>query len=644
MKKQSVFNPVFIYSVILLCFFSCISAQEKKDIYSSSIWIKGVNPPESGINDENLSRENELAKYFNFNPGIDFTKDKIQKKFKGVIEKSSSLFIVFKSDGKDPVDLFSLKNGSSLTTVSNQKIFGDNDIVYHKGDVKKGIIVSYLYAKNSILSKKKGTLSFNESLFSNSGNNNVLELIYIPRILNEKEQNKVESYLSIKYGISLLGEKDYYDSNYQKIWDYKTNADYNKRVTAIGRDDAFALYQKQSGNHQKDGLYFGITKLAATNSANKSIIDDGTFWIWGDNDKSTLIKKDAQDMNSVRKMERVWKMQAIRPNLSRNPSLQLVLNKKEFQTGITKTTTGNSDEIIWMAIDTTGNSGFDYKKAVYIPSKDLNDGTLIFDKLVWKSNGANLFTFVQAPDLLVTTDYLSPDCNLSQNGNLQINLFGGKAPYHVKIHSDTYARTLDVAASTVTIPNLTSGKYTLEVFDDSRHTYTTDIIISTFEATPVSLNPEWFLDSSKEVLVTPLIKNDKDIAAYEWYKANDIVSQGKQFTGKEAGDYKLMVTNSKGCKETFHFSIVDKSITTPDQWVVFPNPVASGAVFSVSFDFQKATKTTVSIYDLGGKLLQFKDLGAITSLQYKNTLTVSGTYMIVCSIDGTLETSKLIVK
>jgi hypothetical protein len=123
-----------------------------------------------------------------------------------------------------------------------------------------------------------------------------------------------------------------------------------------------------------------------------------------------------------------------------------------------------------------------------------------------------------------------------------------------------------------------------------------------------------------------------------------LLSQNKQFLAKELGEYQLRVTNSKGCEKELNFTITDKSVLAKDHWVLYPDPVTSGDSFFVSFNYQKATKVTVSIYDLNSKLLQFKDLGLITTFQYKNALIVSGSYMIVCSIDGILQTSKLIVK
>ena len=136
----------------------------------------------------------------------------------------------------------------------------------------------------------------------------------------------------------------------------------------------------------------------------------------------------------------------------------------------------------------------------------------------------------------------------------------------------------------------------------------------------------------------------KDITPGKYEVQDLILSKNKQFLGKEIGEYKLKVTNSRGCKKEFPFTIKDKNIMAKDHWVLYPDPIASGETFYVTFNYQKATKVTVSIFDLNDKLLHYKDLGVITSFEYENTLVVSGTYMIVCSINGVSQTSKLIVK
>lgn len=76
---------------------------------------------------------------------------------------------------------------------------------------------------------------YTTSLF---GNNSIRgyapELIVFGRMLTPDERRKVESYLAVKYGITLKGS--YLDSGGNLIWDSEENKAYHHRVTAIGND------------------------------------------------------------------------------------------------------------------------------------------------------------------------------------------------------------------------------------------------------------------------------------------------------------------------------------------------------------------------------------------------------------------------
>lgn len=70
------------------------------------------------------------------------------------------------------------------------------------------------------------------------------EVIIYGRYLTPAERRKVESYLAVKYGITL--NNSYLDSEGNLIWDKDENQGYHHRVTAIGSDAASALYQPLS--------------------------------------------------------------------------------------------------------------------------------------------------------------------------------------------------------------------------------------------------------------------------------------------------------------------------------------------------------------------------------------------------------------
>lgn len=86
-------------------------------------------------------------------------------------------------------------------------------------------------------------------------------------------RSKVESYLALKYGITLA--HDYLSSNGTTIWNKSLNMAYNSNIIGIGRDDNSALSQKQSKSTSVNAdiltLYIGSNKQ--TNQAN----NNGTF-------------------------------------------------------------------------------------------------------------------------------------------------------------------------------------------------------------------------------------------------------------------------------------------------------------------------------------------------------------------------------
>ncbi|WP_296381758.1 choice-of-anchor D domain-containing protein [Winogradskyella sp.] len=114
-----------------------------------------------------------------------------------------------------------------------------------------------------------------------------------------QERNRIQSYLGIKYGITLGTNgtsQDYVNSDGTVIWDQSVNSGYNYDIAGIGRDDASELNQKQSRsvNNATDGtgrtqgvLSIGLTDIYDTNNLNQSsnptTLGDKEFLIWGNN-------------------------------------------------------------------------------------------------------------------------------------------------------------------------------------------------------------------------------------------------------------------------------------------------------------------------------------------------------------------------
>ena len=152
-----------------------------------------------------------------------------------------------------------------------------------------------------------------------------------------QERNRIQSYLGIKYGITLGvngTSQDYVDSNGTVIWDQSANSGYNYDIAGIGRDDDSELNQKQSRsvNNASDGLgrtqgliTMGLTEIYDTNkinqTSNTTSFNDKEFLVWGNNGADLNLASSTISVNmsagitpalttnvSFTAMQRVWKV------------------------------------------------------------------------------------------------------------------------------------------------------------------------------------------------------------------------------------------------------------------------------------------------------------------------------------------------
>ncbi|MGY5351377.1 T9SS type A sorting domain-containing protein [Wenyingzhuangia sp. IMCC45533] len=120
----------------------------------------------------------------------------------------------------------------------------------------------------------------------------ISEIVYYEgETLDAVAINKIESYLAIKYGVTL--STNYITSAYVDgsntnniIWDITSDTNYNNDITVIGQDDDSSLNQKQSKSENSDGvLTISIdTSVADSNVNNIGAFDENLdFLAWGNN-------------------------------------------------------------------------------------------------------------------------------------------------------------------------------------------------------------------------------------------------------------------------------------------------------------------------------------------------------------------------
>ena len=149
----------------------------------------------------------------------------------------------------------------------------------------------------------------------------ICEVLVFNRTLTALEQNKVESYLAVKYGVT-LDQSASFANNYTSaggtvIWNWSANRPFGNNITGIGRDDASGLVQRQSKSLNTAGiitLYNGTftgANFPALNTDNtNNFTADASFELIGDNAGALTFTRCYSGLPpGFLRMNRVWKAQ-----------------------------------------------------------------------------------------------------------------------------------------------------------------------------------------------------------------------------------------------------------------------------------------------------------------------------------------------
>lgn len=136
----------------------------------------------------------------------------------------------------------------------------------------------------------------------------IAELIIYSAVSTPSERNQIESYLAIKYGITLdqTTPTNYIASDGGTVWD--AGAGYNNDVAGIGRDDFSGLDQRKSRTINADSL----VTIALGDFDNPTAFADNDAWLlWGNDNGSTTFGTSIDNAHSgtSSRIGRVWRIQ-----------------------------------------------------------------------------------------------------------------------------------------------------------------------------------------------------------------------------------------------------------------------------------------------------------------------------------------------
>ena len=346
-------------------------------------------------------------------------------------------------------------SGIQSSSAPNEDITMLNSAFYKAGDSVGIASNGNAYSVNNTVSSATNAANHlniggNQGLAARFFDGDIAEIIvYNKHDLPQSERDKVESYLALKYGITLdqnLGSStenyDYLSSDNTTIWPGTSDAgyqSYHHGIAGIGRDDESTLYQKQS---RADGantvLTVGLGVVAASNAANTNTLDDQDFFVWGHDDgsvNSASAETSDVPVTASERMARTWRVK----NTGDVRNLELAFDL----TGLGYTMTQTNFQLIVSGSATMAN-GWTYSadsisgNVVYFKNRnqngaDLGDGQYFTLGTQKASNGSpggvstGLLLWLKA-NLGIIGDPLNVWVDISENNYHATNFTGSGRP------------------------------------------------------------------------------------------------------------------------------------------------------------------------------------------------------------------------
>ncbi len=289
--------------ILLTKLYAFTAYSQENSLLSPDIWLRSDRLAEHGIYWQDVSgnhRHALSAKKFsmsenliNFHPVISFDGVNDQMKMFYDISHFSRLTVILAFHNTDTISeqgVWSLDAGSKqVSALTNKNLLRASGAVTYP--VKKRGIPT---VNSSVQSWTKKRNKSNDIMFIVGGavladstaslfKGSIAECLVFDKYLSKDEILKIESYLGIKYGVTLF-ESDYIASTGDTVWNYRQNRKYSNSIAGIGKDSIFGLNQKQScSTAGEEELAIAAGKLTASNTSNTFNLKEGAYLLWGHN-------------------------------------------------------------------------------------------------------------------------------------------------------------------------------------------------------------------------------------------------------------------------------------------------------------------------------------------------------------------------
>lgn len=375
---------------------------------------------------------------------------------------------------------------------------------------------------------------------------NFPEYISFPYELSTNQKERVESYLALKYGITLHQGKSYINSKNTIFWNVNNNGKFKNNIFGLGRDKTSNLNQLQSQSvHRKEYLTAAIGSITDNNFMKQQSIDikDNNFIVFGDNGKAEILS--TANSFGVRRLERKWLSQ----NTGDESSTYPVHFNFKIPPAITNAILANPTLKIWMIHDkyATNNqeSEFSSQYVEHYQTAGIQNGYAYFKEIFFDPDKSTYdqYTFGVGPEMIVQVRF-DDDCN-DKSVKSNIVITGSRPPYRINItNTNGYNGNFDTNENIFAFEATAPDTYTIDVQDSYGNAVQTIVDVA-LPNISLDLDPEYILSSTQtSVTINAGLNVNDPGATYQWfYNSSPLDFTGPALITSDVGKYTVIITS-----------------------------------------------------------------------------------------------------
>lgn len=582
-------------TLVLSCMFSfnlnAIAQFHPGGVPDSEVWfiadesdiINGnyTNNAGSGITINSCNQMQALPDLYNFNPSI--FSENLCLQYRGILENSNGrdLFFVgeryaepdenqshFATEWIDQIgDVITLDQSTVPYTYYNLNTLNGwtNDVTNSYPNEFTSYLFSY-HTNTYFIDKKYKSYGLNgETLFKIGDISDIPfytqlddgqfvgelpEFITYSREISVNERTRIESYLALKYGLTLHSNISYLNSGNKVFWNSANNGLFGHRIFGIGRDDVSNLNQLQSESSYLQGFLVTAVGVITNSNPEKQLtasVNNHNFLVYGDNGAVNVDFEIGLD-NGTKTYSRVW--------LAQSTGTQMPLNNIHFELALTTAQVAffesNPNYNIWLLRDPYENnltvSDFNNSRVDYhLATIDLVAKKAIFSDVFFDADESKYdqFTFGMNDRLIVQATYRGCE---GEEIFVDVKVYGCTEEMTIVIEgSNGYIVEFDVDRLPFTFSGEVGVEYTINVFCSTGSSGTTIINIEV-PIINLDLGPDLELSTLQNSFLLDASSGVQDLeATYAWFedgvRINHMLST---YEVTEPGIYTVEITSGNG--------------------------------------------------------------------------------------------------